>query len=161
MPKNIERARPVAGPQRLCAPDSANTSASAGSMAASPRARMRHDMEPRLSSKQEQGRAWEAAALAYLRERGLVPVEVNFTCKLGEIDLVMRDGPTLVFVEVRQRAAGSQVGAAASISPAKARRVLRAAQYYLQRFRRVPPCRVDVVAIDGGRVAWLRNAIEA
>ena len=116
---------------------------------------------PRLSQKQEQGRIWEQAAQAYLQERGLVPVDANFRCKLGEIDLIMRDGATLVFVEVRQRAAGSQVTAAASISPAKIRRLVRAAQVYLQRFDRLPPCRFDVIAIDGRHFEWLHNAIEA
>ena len=116
---------------------------------------------PRLSPKQEQGRTWEEAAQAYLQHHGLVPVEANFRCKLGELDLIMRDGDTLVFVEVRQRAAGSQVSAAASISPAKIRRLVRAAQVYLQRFNRMPPCRFDVVAIDGDCLEWLRNAIEA
>lgn len=115
----------------------------------------------RLSHKQEQGRQWENTAQLYLQRHGLVLIEANFRCKLGEIDLVMQDGATLVFVEVRQRAAGAQVSAAASISPAKVRRVLRAAQCYLQRYPRTPPCRIDVVAIDGGQVAWLKSAIEA
>ena len=115
----------------------------------------------RLSQKQEQGRQGEESALAYLQRHGLVLIEANFRCKLGEIDLVMREGDTLVFVEVRQRADRSRGGAAASITPAKIRRILRAAQVYLQRFRRMPPCRIDVVAIDGGRLEWLRNAIEA
>ncbi|NIA56251.1 YraN family protein [Massilia sp. TW-1] len=114
----------------------------------------------RLSRKQEQGRAWEDMALAYLERRGLVLVEANFRCKLGEIDLILRDGATLVFVEVRQRAAGAPVSAAASIGPAKIRRIIRAAQVYLQRFSRLPPCRIDVVAIDGDDIEWLTNAIE-
>jgi putative endonuclease len=87
-------------------------------------------------------------------------VEANFRCKLGEIDLILRDGATLVFVEVRQRAAGAPVSAAASIGPAKIRRIIRAAQVYLQRLDRLPPCRIDVVAIDGEDIEWLRNAIE-
>jgi putative endonuclease len=115
----------------------------------------------RLSQKQEQGRQGEESALAYLQRHGLVLIEANFRCKLGEIDLVMREGDTLVFVEVRQRADRSRGGAAASITPAKIRRILRAAQVYLQRFRHMPPCRIDVVAIDGGRLEWLRNAIDA
>ena len=114
----------------------------------------------RLSRKQEQGRQWEDTALAYLERHGLVLVEANFRCKLGEIDLILRDGATLVFAEVRQRAAGSRVSAAASIGPAKIRRIIRSAQFYLQRFNRMPPCRIDVVAIDGNHVEWLRNAIE-
>jgi putative endonuclease len=115
----------------------------------------------RLSQPQEQGKSWEEAAQAYLERHGLVLVESNFRCKLGEIDLIMRDGATLVFVEVRQRAAGGQVKAAASITPAKIRRLVRAAQVYLQRLQRLPPCRFDVVAIDGRSFEWIRNAIEA
>jgi putative endonuclease len=115
----------------------------------------------RLSPKQEQGRKGEESALTYLQRHGLVLIEANFRCKLGEIDLVMREGQTLVFVEVRQRADRSRGGAAASITPAKIRRIVRAAQVYLQRFRRLPPCRIDVVAIDGPQLEWLRNAIEA
>jgi putative endonuclease len=114
----------------------------------------------RLSPKQDQGRVWEQAALAHLRRHGLRLVEANFRCKGGEIDLVMRDGEALVFVEVRQRAGRSHGGAAASITPAKIRRLVRAAQFYLLRFPHTPPCRFDVVAIDGGRLDWLRNAIE-
>jgi putative endonuclease len=114
----------------------------------------------RLSPKQDQGRVWEQAALAHLRRHGLRLVESNFRCKGGEIDLVMRDGEALVFVEVRQRAGRSHGGAAASITPAKIRRLVRAAQFYLLRFAHTPPCRFDVVAIDGGRLDWLRNAIE-
>ena len=115
----------------------------------------------RLSPTQEQGRKGEESALAYLQRHGLVLIEANFRCKLGEIDLVMREGQTLVFIEVRQRADRSRGGAAASITPAKIRRILRAAQVYLQRFQRLPPCRIDVVAIDGGKLEWLRNAIQA
>jgi putative endonuclease len=114
----------------------------------------------RLSQKQEQGRQWEDTAMLYLQRHGLVLVEANFRCKLGEIDLIMREGATLVFVEVRQRAAGARVAAAASIGPAKVRRIVRAAQFYLQRCQATPPCRIDVVAIDGGRIEWLKNAIE-
>jgi putative endonuclease len=114
----------------------------------------------RLSPKQVQGQAGEARALAYLRGRGLRLVETNFHCKSGEIDLILRDGDALVFVEVRQRGADGQVGAAASIGPAKIRRVVRAAQTYLQRFPLVPPCRIDVIAIDGEQIDWLRDAIQ-
>jgi putative endonuclease len=114
----------------------------------------------RLSPPQEQGKSWEEAAQTYLERHGLVLIESNFRCKLGEIDLIMRDGQTLVFVEVRQRAAGGQVSAAASITPAKIRRLVRAAQVYLQRLQRLPPCRFDVVAIDGNTFDWIRNAID-
>jgi putative endonuclease len=114
----------------------------------------------RLSGKQQQGQRWEQAAQAWLERRGLRLVEANFRCKGGEIDLVMRDGAELVFVEVRQRADRSHGGAAASITPAKLRRLVRAAEYYLLRFPHTPPCRFDVIAIDGDQFDWLRNAIE-
>jgi putative endonuclease len=113
----------------------------------------------RLSLRQAQGRDWERLALRHLRRHGLQPVEENFRCKGGEIDLVMRDGDTLVFVEVRQRADSEYGGAAASITPAKIRRLVRAAQVYLLRFPATPPCRFDVVAIDGDRLAWLKDVI--
>jgi putative endonuclease len=114
----------------------------------------------RLSPKQEQGRRWEQAALAHLKRHGLALVEANFRCKGGEIDLVMRERDTLVFVEVRQRADRRHGGAAASITHAKVRRLVRAAQYYLLRFPQTPPCRFDVVAFDDDQLDWLRNVIE-
>jgi putative endonuclease len=114
----------------------------------------------RLSGKQRQGQLWERQALDHLERHGLTLIEANFRCKLGEIDLIMRDADAIVFVEVRQRAGKAHGGAAASITRAKIRRLVRAAQLYLMRFPRMPPCRFDVVAIDGQTLAWLRNAIE-
>ena len=114
----------------------------------------------RLSDKQRAGRQWEEAALAHLRRHGLVLVEANFLCKGGEIDLIMRDADTLVFVEVRQRVSMAHGGAAASITPAKIRRLVCAAQVYLLRFPVTPPCRFDVIAIDGEQIEWLQNVIE-
>jgi putative endonuclease len=113
------------------------------------------------TDKQRQGGECEQQALAYLKRHGLRLVETNFSCKSGEIDLIMRDGESLVFVEVRQRADLAHGGAAASITPAKQRRIVRAAQFYLQRHQPTPPCRIDVVAIDGSELNWIRNAIEA
>ena len=115
----------------------------------------------RLSPSQQQGRVSENAALAYLKGQGLKLVEANFACKGGEIDLIMRDDATLVFVEVRERADGDHGGAAASIGPLKIRRIIHAAETYLQRFDEVPACRIDVVTIDGGQLEWLQDAIQA
>ncbi|MEM8512552.1 putative endonuclease [Massilia sp. MP_M2] len=114
----------------------------------------------RLSQRQAQGHQYELAAATFLRRHRLAPVEENFRCKGGEIDLIMRDGATLVFVEVRQRASSAQGGAAASITPAKIRRLVCAAQVYLLRFPVTPPCRFDVIAIDGEQIEWLQNVIE-
>ena len=108
---------------------------------------------------QEIGRSGEDRALAYLQQQGLELVARNFLCKVGELDLIMRDGRHLVFVEVRERNSPRFGGAAASISPAKQRRIVRAAQFYLLRCKPLPPCRIDIVAIDGDRINWLRNAI--
>jgi putative endonuclease len=113
----------------------------------------------KLSLKQALGRGWEQVACKHLEKHGLKLVEKNFTCKGGEIDLIMRDGDALVFVEVRQRADRTHGGAAASIMPVKQARLVCAAQVYLMRYRQLPPCRFDVVAIDGDQLDWLRNCI--
>jgi putative endonuclease len=99
------------------------------------------------------GAAGEATALAHLQAAGLKLVARNFKSPGrggGEVDLIMRepDG-TLVFVEVRQRAHAAFGGAAASVGWAKQRRVIFAARHYLQRLSSLPPCRFDVVALQG------------
>ncbi len=111
------------------------------------------------------GDAAELLALAWLQARGLVLEQRNYrvargpSARGGEIDLVMRDRDgTLVFVEVRQRRGNQHGGAAASVTPAKQRRLLLAAQHYLLRLAVLPPCRFDVLAIDGERVEWLQGA---
>ncbi|MFS0755642.1 YraN family protein [Noviherbaspirillum sp. 1P10PC] len=116
---------------------------------------------PRRTQRQLAGDAGEEAALAHLQGHGLVLVERNFHCRGGELDLIMRDGATLVFVEVRRRAGRAFGGAAASIGSAKQARLWNAAQTYLQRYRMPPPCRFDVVAIEGAALDWLKNAIQA
>ena len=80
----------------------------------------------------------------------------------GEVDLILRerDG-TLVFVEVRTRSDGGHGGAAASVGSVKQRRIVLAARHYLMRLAAPPPCRFDVVAIDGERIDWLRGAFDA
>ena len=115
----------------------------------------------RRTARQQTGDAAEDAALAHLLGQGLQLVQRNFRCRGGEIDLIMREGATVVFIEVRARASGSHGGAAASITPAKQRRLILAAQTWLQAQPGTPPCRFDVVALEGGRMQWLRNAIEA
>ena len=114
------------------------------------------------------GEEGEARALAHLRRAGLRLVERNYRvaagpyARGGEVDLILRAGDgTLVFVEVRRRSAGSLGGAAASVSAAKRRSLLLAARHYLLRFASPPPCRFDVVAIDGERLEWLVAAFDA
>ena len=111
------------------------------------------------------GNAAEDAALAHLLAAGLQLVERNYRTPGrggGEIDLVMREvGGTLVFVEVRARAATTHGGAAASGGANKQRRSVRAARHYLLRHRQPPPCRFDVVAIEGDRIEWIKGAFDA
>ncbi len=114
----------------------------------------------RLSPTQREGQAWELQARQFLERQGMRLVEENFRCKSGEIDLIMRDGQFYVFVEVRARASRTRGGAAASITPAKIRRLVHAAQFYLMRFDAMPACRFDVIAFDGGQLDWLSNVIE-
>ena len=114
------------------------------------------------------GDAAEERALEHLLRQGLTLVARNYRLAGGprargaEIDLILRDGDgTLVFVEVRVRADGRAGGAAASITGLKQRRIVRAAQHYLMRLPQCPPCRFDVVAIEGERLEWLRAAFDA
>ena len=116
---------------------------------------------PTRTGRQQTGDAGEERALAYLQQQGLRLVERNFRCKMGEVDLIMRQDAVLVFVEVRARADDRHGGAAASITPAKQRRLIRAAQFYLQRLRTLPACRFDVIAIDGDTLRWLKNVLDA
>ncbi len=108
----------------------------------------------------ERGQQAEALALIWLQQRGLVCITRNYRCRMGEIDLIMRDGNTLVFVEVRQRRSARFGGAAASITPAKQARLARTAEHYLQTLASLPPCRFDAILLDGQQPPeWLQNII--
>jgi putative endonuclease len=113
------------------------------------------------TERQLTGQAGEDDALAHLQQHGLRLKERNFLCKGGEIDLIMTEHDTLVFVEVRKRAASQFGGAAASVTAKKQRRLIIAAQVYLKRYKIPPACRFDVIAIDGSALSWLKNAIES
>jgi len=120
--------------------------------------------QKRTTTKQR-GDAAEARALAHLVAAGLRPLARNYRTPGrggGEIDLVMRDTDgTLVFVEVRQRAARGFGGAAGSIGATKRRRIVFAARHYLMKFRSPPACRFDVVSVEGDALEWLRAAFDA
>ncbi len=102
----------------------------------------------------------EQQAAQYLQRQGLEPVARNYRCRFGEIDLIMRDGATLVFVEVRLRRSAGFGGAAASIDARKQQRIIRTAQQYLAGLAHTPPCRFDAVLLDDNGMQWLRNAFE-
>ena len=111
------------------------------------------------------GDAAEDRALAHLVAAGLRLVARNYRTPGrggGEVDLILRepDG-TLVFTEVRQRADRAFGGAAASVGATKRRRIVFAARQYLLRLPSPPPCRFDVVALEGGRIEWLKAAFDA
>jgi len=114
------------------------------------------------------GDAAEARALRWLQAQGLTPVARNYrvargrSARGGEVDLILRerDG-TLVFVEVRARTDARHGGAAASVGVTKQRRIVYAAQHFLMRLASPPPCRFDVLAIDGDEVQWIQGAFDA
>ena len=110
------------------------------------------------------GQAAETAACAYLEDRGLTLLGRNYRSPFGEIDLVMRDGATLVFVEVRQRANAQYGTPAETVGARKQGRLRTTAEHYLQQYPRESqkPCRFDIVAITDAppdyRIEWLRDA---
>jgi putative endonuclease len=117
------------------------------------------------SNTKQSGDAAEDAALAHLQQCGLQLLKRNYRTPGrggGEVDLIMRapDG-TCVFVEVRQRNSASHGGAAASVSALKQRRIVFAARHYLMHLSTVPPCRFDVVAVQGGHLEWIKGAFDA
>ncbi|MDP4301584.1 YraN family protein [Leptothrix discophora] len=112
--------------------------------------------------------AAEDRALAHLQAQGLRLIERNYRVARGpgrpggEIDLVMADGATLVFIEVRSRRANSaHGGAAASVGASKRAKIIHAARHYLLRLPDPPPCRFDLVAIDGQDLNWMQAAFDA
>lgn len=110
-------------------------------------------------SKQRIGDNAEARAAAHLKKSGLHLVETKFRCKCGEIDLIMKDGEQLVFVEVRFRDNDTFGTAAESVNYRKQRKLILSAQYYLKLRKVYTACRFDVVGISGsGKVDWVRNA---
>jgi putative endonuclease len=112
------------------------------------------------------GERAETAAARWLEARGLVLVARNWRCRFGELDLVLRDGETLVFAEVRLRRSPRFGGGAASIDARKQARIAVAARHFLAAAARWrdSACRFDVVVMndpDGAGLEWIRNAFQA
>lgn len=115
------------------------------------------------------GQAAEGWALTHLEEHGLRLLSRNWRCRLGELDLVMLDDDTVVFVEVRYRSHSAWGGAEASVDARKRARLSAAAQVFLQQQQRWAryPCRFDVVAIgpaerhSSPQLNWIRGAFDA
>lgn len=113
------------------------------------------------------GKQAEDLACDFLRQQGLRLLQRNYATRYGEIDLVMQDNDTTVFVEVRYRKRSDYVDAISSIDAYKQRKLVRAAQHYLQhsRHHQLQSARFDVVAIgeqeNQPQIRWIKNAFEA
>jgi len=122
--------------------------------------------EPSATTTQR-GRWAETLAFEHLQAAGLSEVTRNYRCRVGEIDLVMRDGPTLVFVEVRYRGRSDFGSGAASVGSRKQARLINSAQHFLQRNSTLAKanCRFDVIGVAGPqaepRIEWIRDAFRA
>lgn len=118
------------------------------------------------ASTRERGAWAEDRACEYLARHGLVALLRNYRCRHGEIDLVLRDGATLVFAEVRYRAHRDRVSGAQSVDAAKQRRLRASAEHFLQRHREHVECacRFDVLDICGPehapQVDWIQDAFQ-
>ena len=111
----------------------------------------------------KRGAEAEDLAAQYLARNGLAVLEKNFRVRGGEIDLICRDGESLVFVEVRLRSSTHYGGAAASITSIKQRRIIQAARYWLAKHGE-QVCRFDCIlldALDASRIDWIKNAFTA
>ncbi|MDO8262996.1 MAG: YraN family protein [Gallionella sp.] len=111
-----------------------------------------------------QGALAEQWAAHYLQKQGLKLIEQNYRGRFGEIDLIMQDGATLVFVEVRLRRNADFGGAAASLDTRKQQRIIRTSQQYLSSLAHTPACRFDAVLLgdaQGNDAQWLKNAFDA
>lgn len=112
-----------------------------------------------MTRQQSLGERAEQQAKAFLQHKGLTIESHNYRCRTGEIDLIMRDGETLVFVEVRFRRNTDYGGALTSVDTRKQQKLTRAANHYLMTSGWQGPCRFDVVGIDAGsETQWIRNA---
>lgn len=112
--------------------------------------------------RQQIGKDAEQLAERFLRRQGLKPLTRNFHCRWGEIDLIMRDGAELVFIEVRKRIHARYGGAIESVDYRKQKKLIRTAQFYLQKLPIEPVCRFDVIAFEGKAATddplWYKDA---
>ena len=115
----------------------------------------------------QQGEDAEAACCSYLQSHGLKLIEKNFSCRLGEIDIIMHDRDMLVFVEVRFRRNNAFGGGLESVTRRKQHKLRQAAEFYLQQKSRYKNARIDVVsmALNSGTgdrqyysFDWIKNA---
>ena len=116
---------------------------------------------PRQLTSKQTGDAWESTARDWLQNKGLHFIAANVRERGGEIDLIMREGSTTVFVEVRYRRSAQFGGAAASVTRSKQHKLLQTARLWLARHNGsfdTVDCRFDVLAFTGNDVEWLKDA---
>ena len=115
-----------------------------------------------LQASNSTGVKYEQHALAFLKQQGLLLICQNFYCRFGEIDLIMSDQETLVFIEVRYRKNQDYGGAEASITRQKQRKIIKTAKHYLSQLESEPYCRFDVVAISENKEQpqWIQDAFQ-
>jgi len=107
------------------------------------------------------GEKSEQLACEFLLKQGLQSIDKNFSCKYGELDLIMRDIQTLVIVEVRFRKSDKYGGALESITHKKQSRIIAATQYYLLQNKINSPIRFDVIAMSNDAdINWIKNAFQ-
>ncbi len=112
-----------------------------------------------MTSTYARGRRGEDLAVSLLERRGYEVIETNFRCRVGEIDIVAREGGDLVFVEVRTRAGGERGGALETVGARKRERLARVAEAYLAlRNPAFVSCRFDVVGITGKQMEIVTDA---
>ena len=122
-------------------------------------------------NKNNAGLEAEKLAATFLMNHGLKLVAQNYHCRYGEIDLIMTDASTLVFVEVKLRTSNRFGGAAASITAQKQQKLILTAQHYLQtqiknqsqiacRFDAILMNKIDLTLDDLKHIEWIRNAFE-
>ena len=114
-------------------------------------------------NKRAVGSGTEERAEEYLKAQGYEPFTRNYRCRAGEIDLVLKDGEYLVFAEVKYRRTEEYGRGEVHVDKRKQRTIYRVAEQFLYRFfpdGNYPPCRFDVVAIDGEKTVYFPNAFE-
>ena len=104
----------------------------------------------------------ELEAAEFLRKQGYILLEKNFRCRIGEIDLIAKDGAYLCFIEVKYRSTTTKGFPAEAITPTKIRRITRTAQFFMLQHQ-IPqdtPCRFDAVVILGDEISLIKNAFD-
>lgn len=122
-----------------------------------------------MNSKRHFGAVIEQEVLHYLEKKGLKLIQRNFSCKMGEIDIIMQERNSIVFVEVRYRKNNNFGSGAETITHRKQQRIIKTAHFFLLKNPKLAtfPCRFDVVSVQPdlnnqyNEIHWIPNAFEA